>query len=165
MALREHRERAQHVGVALARDEMRDRDERLSPAAIRRAPPLLAPARGALAALPLCGGQLGAEVQHARLARTVCPGELRDAMAVGKHERGRAKAARHRLGAILAAPGGVEHVAAVHRDDHRTCRRARRTASAAGTALCACTSSNGNERATRRSASASGGAAHAPHAG
>ena len=52
MALREHRERTQDVGVALARDQVRDRDER------RRDPPrALAPSRArALAALALCEG-------------------------------------------------------------------------------------------------------------
>ncbi len=69
--------------------------------------------RGALG-----GGEIGAEVHHARLAGAVGASELGDAVAVGEHEPGGAEAARHGLRAVLAASGGVEHVAAVDGDDH-----------------------------------------------
>ena len=91
----EHRQRAQHVGVALARDEVRDRDER------RRRRRVAAGARRAAGALGR--GSVGAEVHDARLARAVGARELGDALAVGEHQPRRAEAARDRR-ARRAAP-------------------------------------------------------------
>ncbi len=116
MALAEHRERAQDVGVALARDQMRHRDERLDSLPPSRPRSTLATVAVGGA---LCRGEIGAEMHHARLTGAVSARELGDAVAVGEHQRGRAQAARHRVRAGPVAPGGIEHVPAMHRYHHR----------------------------------------------
>ncbi len=112
MALGEHRQRAQHVGVALARHQMAHRHER------RRA--LLAPAARAAWL-----GQVGSEVHHARVAGAVLVRQLGDAAAVRKHHGGGAEVALDRFAPGLGARRRVEHVAAVHRHHQRHARGGR----------------------------------------
>ena len=104
MPATEHGERAQHVGVALARDQVADRHERGRAVRARRA---------------LRGRQVGAEVHDARLARAVAARQLGDALAVGEHEAGGAEPARDRARSGGVASRRVENVAAVHRDHER----------------------------------------------
>ena len=95
--------------MALARDQVGDRDQRRMLTVAGVATVALRRTRG--------GGQLGAEVHDARLAGAVRTRELGDAVAVGEHQARGAEATRDRLRAGLVAPGGVQHVPAVHRDD------------------------------------------------
>ncbi len=99
MAGGEHGERTQHVGVALAGDEVADGHQ-----------------RGLRVPRDPGGGEVGAEVHHARLPRAVGAGELGDAAAVGEHQAGGAEPARDGLAADGGAGGGVEHVAAMDGD-------------------------------------------------
>ncbi len=106
--------------------------------------------------------ELGSEVDHARLARAVGTGELGDSVAVGEHELRGAEAARDRLGTGRVASGGVQHVAAVHRDDQRRVHTCTAHGVGGRYRVVGVDESNANERCRRRSASASAGAAHAP---
>jgi hypothetical protein len=99
--------------VALARHQVTDRDERLRCAAAPR------PWRAGR------GGQVRAEVHHARFPRAVRAGKLGDALAVGKHQAGFGQRVVHGPLAVGHAPGCVEHIAAVHRDDQRSANGAR----------------------------------------
>jgi hypothetical protein len=116
MAWPQHRKRAQHVGVALARDQVRDRYQR------RRR--LRAPARGPAGAriaahATLRRWKVGAEVHDTRLAGAVDARELGDPMAVREHQRSGTEAARDGSRSRIVSPGRVQHVAAVHRHDDR----------------------------------------------
>ncbi len=123
------------------------------------------PGRDGRCSLAAGRGQVGAEVDDAHVSARHRRGQLGDAAAVGEHRRGRFEGALHGLAAGVAARRCVEHVAAVDRHDHAVpARRARRTASPAGTALWAWIRSNANERRRRRSARPSAGAAQAPQA-
>ena len=125
MARLEHGERAQDVGVALARDEMPDGDERLR--GDRRPSAAAGPRVGVCASLgrrvrvvawqARSDRKVGSEVDDARLARAVCTRELGDAVAVGEHEAGGMEAASDCTGSGVVADGRVEDVAAVYGDD------------------------------------------------
>ena len=102
----EHGERAQHVGVALAGDEVPDGDQCVVPVS-----PTLT--------LGAACGEVRPEVHHPHLPGAVGAGELGDAAAVGEHEAGGAQSACDGRAAGRGAGGGVEHVAAVHGDHER----------------------------------------------
>ena len=101
MPLREYRQGAHHVGLALACDQVRDRDERGRAVASRKRR----------------RGQIGAEVYDTRLTGPLRLGQLGDALAVGEHEVGGAQAAGDGGLSAGAARSGVEDIAAVHRHD------------------------------------------------
>ena len=109
MSLPQHRQRAQHVGVALACDQVPHRDQPRGTVAPGRA---------------LGVGHRGPEVNDARLARTLGTGQLGNALAVGKHQAGGAQRARDRLGAAPATFRGVVQVPAVYGHDERRVERA-----------------------------------------
>ena len=58
-------------------------------------------------------------MHHARLARAGSARELGRAGAVSEHERGGTQGAAYRPRPGVAAGGGVEHVAPMHRDHQR----------------------------------------------
>ena len=110
-------EGAQDIGVALACNQVRDRHEGWGGRASH-------PSLHSLASRRMRGGgEIGAEVHHARLAGAVGARQLGDSPAVGEHQAGGAQSACHcreaRGGAGRRSGGRVEHVAAVHGDDQR----------------------------------------------
>ena len=130
-AATEHRQRAQHVGVALARDQVRDRHER------RRGAPRGRVARAARArAGRRRGARRASRARRGRAPARRCPGCWR---APGGRRRGRARP-RCAPAASRAAPCRARRRRARRRPAARARGAgARRTASPAGTALWAWT--------------------------
>ena len=100
--LRHRHERAQNIGVPLARHEVSHARQ-----------------QGFGAARDIERRQIRAKVHDAGLARSVRARQLRDPGAVGQDQRGGAISAPHRFGAARDARNGPEDVAAVHRNDQR----------------------------------------------
>ncbi len=101
VAVAQQRHRAQHVGVALAGDEVGDGHEQV------------------LVARPGGRREVGPEVHDARPARAEGAAGRLDPRAVGEHEPRRAERPGHRRAAGRVVGRGVEDVAAVDGDDER----------------------------------------------
>ena len=148
MTLRELRQRGDHQRVALAGDQIADRDQRRA----------RGPGRASAARQP--DPESAPEVHDPRRSRSEHGAATGGARAVGEHDPG----VPQRRGHVGVAGVGTEHIAAVHRDDGRDLRAGAAGRVAGGHGVVGVDEVEGKARPQPRSGPAQGGGGPRPPA-